>query len=84
MLDLGIWMSIHAAVTRVHHKRWCHHNALARSVVDAWNKYLSPDAFKKVFGRLRAVLSCIVEDGVGNSLVERRGVNCSAMPQLWI
>ncbi len=49
MLDLGIWMSIQAAMTRVHYKRRCSHDALARSVVDAWNKYLSPDAFKNVF-----------------------------------
>ncbi len=72
LLDLDIWMSIQAAVTRVHHKRRCHHDALARSVVDAWNNYLSPDAFRNMFGRLRVVLSCIVEDGGGNSLVERK------------
>ncbi len=33
---------------------------------------MSSDAFKNVFGRLRVVLSCIVEDGGGNSLVERK------------
>jgi len=72
MLDLGIWMSIQAAVTRVHHMRRCHHEALAKSVVDAWNGYLSPQAFKNVHARLRVVLSCIVEDQGGNSLVETK------------
>jgi hypothetical protein len=73
ILDLGIWMSIQAAVTRVHHQtRRCHHDALAQSVLDAWNGYLSPQAFKNVYARLRVVLSCIVEDQGGNSLVETK------------
>ncbi len=72
MLDLCMLMSIQAAVTRVHYRQRCHHNALTRSVVDARNNYLSPDAFKNVFERLRVVLSCIVEDGGGNSIVERK------------
>jgi hypothetical protein len=72
MLDLGVWMSIQAAVTRVHHMRRCHHDALAQSVVDAWNYYLSPDAFKNVHKRLQVVLSCIVEDKGDNSLVETK------------
>jgi hypothetical protein len=72
MLDLGIWMSIQAAVTRVHHMRRCHHDALAKSVMDAWNGYLSPQAFTNVHRRLRVVLSCIVEDEGGNSLVEMK------------
>jgi hypothetical protein len=72
MLDLGVWMSVQAAVTRAHHMRRCHHDALARSVEDAWNSYLSPDAFKNVHRRLRVVLSCIEEDKGGNSLVEQK------------
>ena len=72
MLDLGIWMSIQAAVTRVHHKRRCHADALAKSVQDAWDNYLSPNAFKNVHGRLRIVLQCICDDGGGNSLVESK------------
>ncbi len=50
----------------------CHHDALARSVVNAWNNYLSPDAIEYVYGRLMVMLSCVVEDGGGNSLVERK------------
>lgn len=65
-------MSIQAAVTRVHHERRCHPVTLATSVQDAWDKYLSPNAFKNVHGRLRIVLSCILEDNGGNSLVESK------------
>jgi hypothetical protein len=72
MLDLGIWMSIQAAVTRVHNMRRCHAEALAKSVVDAWNGYLNPRAFTNVHGQLRVVLSCIVEDKGGNALVETK------------
>jgi hypothetical protein len=72
MLDLGIWMSIQAAVTRVHHMRRCQADALAQSVEDAWNSYLSPQAFQNVFNRLRVVLACIVDDKGGNTLVESK------------
>jgi len=72
MLDLGIWMSIQAVVTRVHHKRRCHPDALAKSVLDAWSNYLSPNAFQNVHRRLRVMLTCIVDDRGGNSLVEAK------------
>ena len=55
--------------------RKCHHEVLAKSVVDAWENKLSTQAFANVFRRLRVVLSCIVEDRGGNALVEeKRGV----------
>ncbi|KAG7357475.1 hypothetical protein IV203_002163 [Nitzschia inconspicua] len=72
MLHLGIWMSIQAVVTRVHRRRGSHPDALARSVEDAWNNYLSPSAFQNVHERLKIVLHCIVDDNGGNSLVERK------------
>lgn len=72
MLDLGVWMSIQAAVTRVHYMRRCHHDALARSVEEAWNSYLSPLSFARVHRRLRVVLTCIVDDKGGNELVESK------------
>jgi len=52
--------------------RRCQHDALAKSVEDAWNQYLSPQAFKNVHARLRVVLSCIVDDKGGNALVEKK------------
>jgi hypothetical protein len=70
MLDLGVCMSIQSAVMKVDYGRRCHHDALAKSVEDAWNGYLSQEAFYNVLKRLRVVLSCIVEDNGGNRLVE--------------
>ena len=72
MLDLGVWMSIQSAVQRVHHMRRCHHDALAASVHDAWESYLSPKAFYNVHNRLRVVLRCILDDRGGNRLVETK------------
>ena len=45
---------------------------LSKSVVDAWNEYLSPKTFVNVHGRIRVVLVCIVEGGGGNELVESK------------
>jgi hypothetical protein len=68
MLDLGVWMSLQSAGRR------CHHDALAKSVEDAWNGYMSQEAFHNGHKRLRFVLACIVEDDGGNRLVEpKRG-----------
>ena len=72
MLDLGVWMSIQAAVQRVHHMRRCHHDALAASVQQAWSSYLSSEAFHNVWRRLRVVLVCILENEGGNQLVESK------------
>ena len=65
-------MSIQSAVQRVHHMRRCHHDALAASVRDAWEGYLSPKAFSNVHNRLRVVLRCILDDRGGNRLVEKK------------
>lgn len=72
MLDLGVWMSIQTAVSKVHIGRRCQHDALALSVEDAWNSYLSANAFRNVYNRLRVVLSCIVEARGDNHLVESK------------
>ena len=62
-------------VERTHRGRRCNHDALAKSVMDAWNQYLSQDAFKNVYKRLRVVLSCIQEDNGGNNKVEEKRGN---------
>lgn len=72
MLDLGVWASIQSKVEKVHHMKRCQHDALARSVMTAWNTYLDEGAFARVFNRLRVVLSCIVDDGGGNEKVESK------------
>jgi hypothetical protein len=50
MLDLGVWMSIQSAVMKVHYGRRCHNDAPAKIVEDAWNGYLSQEAFYNVHG----------------------------------
>ncbi|KAG7373068.1 hypothetical protein IV203_033792 [Nitzschia inconspicua] len=70
--NMLIWMSIQAVVTRAHHRRGSHPDALARSVEDARNDYLSPSAFQNLHKRLKIVLHYIVDDNGGNSLVERK------------
>jgi hypothetical protein len=72
MLDLGVWMSIQCSVMNVHYGRKCHHDALAKSVEEAWDGYLSQKAFSNVYSRLRVVLVCIVDDNGGNRLVESK------------
>ena len=72
MLDLGVWMSIQSAVVKAHRNRRCHPDALAKSITDAWEHGLSTKAFDNVFGRLRVVLRCILDDDGGNRLVESK------------
>ena len=70
MLDLGVWMSIQCAGTQVHQMGHCPHNALAKSVFDAWDNRLSSKAFLSIHERLKIVFSCIYDDKGGNYLVE--------------
>ncbi len=72
MLDLGVWMSIQSAVCKAHFMKRCNGEALARSVMDAWETYLSVQAFKNVHGRLKVVLVCIRDAEGGNELVETK------------
>jgi hypothetical protein len=70
MLDLGVWMSIQNKVEKVHHGKRPDCDALARSIEEAWEHHLSPQAFLNVWKRLRRVLKLIVDDKGGNNLVE--------------
>lgn len=72
MLDLGIWMAIQCAVTRVQRGKRCQTNALANSVQDTWKEYLNPQAFTNVHGRIRVVLNLIVEGQGGNENIESK------------
>ena len=72
LLDLGVWMSMQAEVERVHYMRRCQHDALAKSVEDAWEQNLNRQAFKNVHGRLRVVMRCILDDDGGNNKVEQK------------
>ena len=64
-------MSIQNAVERTHHGRRCAHHALAKSVEDSWQSYLSTTAFSNFYKRLRDVIRCILDDYGGNQLVEQ-------------
>ena len=70
MMDLGVWMSIQAAVTRVHHNRRCHVDASATSIEDAWTGCLSEKAFKNVHRRMKIFLQSVVKDEGGSKSVE--------------
>ena len=72
MLDLGVWMSVQSAVIKAHRNRRCHPDALAKSITEAWEHGLSTKAFDNVFGRLKVVLRCILDDNGGNTLVESK------------
>ena len=65
-------ISIQSVVQRVHYNRRCHHDALAKSVEDAWRSHLNEGAFLRVYKRIRVVLRCILEDDGGNHLVEQK------------
>ena len=70
--DSGVWMSMQAAVQKVHGLWRCNHKALATSVVEAWNNYLSKEAFANVHGRLQVVMRCILDAKGVNDLVESK------------
>jgi hypothetical protein len=72
MLDLGLWMSIQAAVQKVHWGRRSEPSALVQSVNEAWDNYLNVESFKNVFARLKVVLQCIADDNGGNDKVEAK------------
>jgi hypothetical protein len=71
-LDLGIWMTLQAAVERVHYLHCADKDALFRSVKETWDMIDQTQAFSNVWGRLRNVLVLIKSDGGGNSLVETK------------
>jgi hypothetical protein len=72
LLDLGIWMSIQAAVEKEMYMKRGDIHALAVAVKNAWETRLSENAFKNVYERLQNVLVMIDEDKGGNAKVEAK------------
>ena len=70
LLDLGIWMSIQAAVEKAMYMKRGDIQALVNAVNDAWNTRLSEKAFMNVYERLQNVLVMIADDKGGNATVE--------------
>ncbi len=72
-LELGIWMSVQAAVEVSHSNQRRDPDRLAATVQEAWGN-LPVGTIQKVFGRIPTVLQLIVESGGDNVAVEdRRG-----------
>ena len=72
VLDLGVWMSLQAAVERQHYLQRCNANALVNSVMKTWNDGELDATITKVFMRLKPVLCNILEANGGNDLVEKK------------
>jgi hypothetical protein len=70
LLDLGIWMSIQAAVEKAMYMKRGYIQALVNAVNDAWDTPLSVKAFKIVYEKLQNVLVTIDDDKGGNAKVE--------------
>ena len=72
VLDLGVWMSLQAAVERQHYLKRCSADALVNSVMKTWNEGHLDHSITKVFNRLKPVLCNILEAKGGNDLVEMK------------
>ena len=72
VLDLGVWMSLQAAVERQHYLKRCNSTALVNSVMKTWNEGHLNHSITKVFNRLKPVLCNILEANGGNDLVETK------------
>ena len=72
VLDLGVWMSLQAAVERQHYLKRCNANALVNSVMMTWKEGKLDHSISKVFKRLKPVLCNIIEAKGGNDFVEMK------------
>ena len=72
VLDLGVWMSLQAAVERQHYLKRCNANALVNSVMKTWTEGHLNHSIVKVFKRLKPVLCNILEAKGGNEFVEMK------------
>ncbi len=70
-LDLGVWMSVQAAVEERHRNRCRDPDGLAETVQEAWNNLPEP-TITRIFNRIPIVLQQIVSSGGDNITVEER------------
>jgi hypothetical protein len=78
LFDLGIWVSIQAAVEKAMYMKRGDIHALANAVNDDWDTQLSEKTYKNVYDRLHNVLVMIDDDKRGNAKVEeKRGASFS-------
>ena len=78
ILDLGIWCLLQSLVEYLHRNRRMKEDCLARTIEQAWDLVDGFTKFKSVSERWKKVLSLILLDKGGNSLVEKcRGLRKS-------
>lgn len=70
VLDLGIWMSLQAAVEREHRNRRQDPNTLHETVMKVWDAVASEEAFQNVFKKLPIIYANIKNNLGGNDTVE--------------
>lgn len=70
VLDLGIWMSLQAAVEREHRNQRQDPNTLHETVMKVWDAVASEEAFQNVFKKLPIIYANIKNNLGGNDTVE--------------
>jgi hypothetical protein len=72
MLDLGAWMTIQSVVEQLHRHRAMNENALAETVMEAFDTFDGALKLGAIGRRWLTVLDLIEEDDGGNNLIESR------------
>ena len=75
MLDLGAWMSIQSVVEVLHRQRCMNEDALAATVLEAFDQFDGYNKLAAIAKRWELVLDLILEDNGGNDKVETRRGN---------
>ena len=72
MLDLGAWMTIQSVVENMHRQRPMNEDALARTVMEAYEAFDGTTKLAAIARRWELVLDLIIENKGGNDLVETK------------
>ena len=72
MLDLGAWMTIQSVVEELHRQRLMNEDALADTVMQAFEEFDGNTKLAAINARWELVLDLIIEDKGGNDLVETK------------
>ena len=72
MHDLGVWMTIQSEVEELHQQRLMNEDALAESVIQAFDEFDRYTKLAAIASRWELVLDLIEEGKGGNELVESR------------
>ena len=72
MLDLGAWMTIQSVVEELHRQRLMNENALADTVMQAFEEFDGHTKLAVIAARWELVLDLIIEGKGGNDLVKTK------------